>query len=377
MSRSSHKEDFFQTTASIEESGRRAAKAKNEHGKPIRLQSKILAVAEDPYSAGSVYVAESAGSVRKVALETGETLALYRGPTAPLTSIAFSPDGKLLFAGCWDKTVWSWGLQSKQSGQKYDGHSDFVKAVTCARINDGRHVLISGGADSKIIIFDIANGEKLHVFKDHSMGIQDLRIDPITLQEGSLSIDLFSAGSDREIRQFSILSSGNATASAANPLIAHETSVYKLHFDEDGDLWTASADKYAKCLTRDSGWQPNLALEHPDFVRDVVVYEQGGWVVTACRDEEIRVWNKATGELYHTYTGHFEEVTGLVLVGNTVVSVSIDATVRQWSLHPSELQKAKEEALNKKNTAEEPPKQESMLTEEEERELAELMGEDE
>jgi hypothetical protein len=69
--------------------------------------------------------------------------------------------------------------------------------------------------------------------------------------------------------------------------------VYRLFFDEDGDLWTASADKFAKCLTRDSGWKPNLALEHPDFVRDVVVYDQGGWVVTACRDEEIRVWNKA------------------------------------------------------------------------------------
>ena len=25
----------------------------------------------------------------------------------------------------------------------------------------------------------------------------------------------------------------------------------------------------------------------------LVVYEQGGWVITACRDEEVRVWNRA------------------------------------------------------------------------------------
>lgn len=69
-------------------------------------------------------------------------------------------------------------------------------------------------------------------------------------------------------------------------------------------------------------------------------------------------------------------MTGLVLIDSTVVSVSIDATIRQWSVRPADVQKAKEEAQNTK-PQEEQPKEESMLTEEEERELAELMGEDE
>jgi WD40 repeat protein len=161
--------------------------------------------------------------------------------------------------------------------------------VTCARIG-GKDVLISGGADSKIITYDIASGEKLQVLKDHLRGVQDLRIDPIILDQSQQTIKLFSAGSEREIREYTL---GVSTANVEEPLIVHETSVYKLYFDEDGDLWTASADKSAKCLTRDSGWTPNLTLEHPDFVRDVVVFEQGGWVITACRDEEVRVWNKA------------------------------------------------------------------------------------
>ncbi|OKL55852.1 hypothetical protein UA08_08855 [Talaromyces atroroseus] len=373
MPQSSHRDDFFQTDASIEDNDRKIAKSKNEHGSPIRLQSKILAIAADPLASQSVFVAESAGTIRKVSLETGETLALYRGPTAPLTSLTFSPDGKLLFAGCWDKTVWSWDVRSRQPQRRYEGHSDFVKSVTCARIN-GQDILISGGADSKIIVFGIAGGERLQVLKDHLRGVQDLCIDPTTLDENQTStIKLFSAGSEREIREYTI---GIGTSHVEGPLIAHETSVYKLYFDEDGDLWTASADNSTKCLTRDSGWKANLVLEHPDFVRDVVVFEQGGWVITACRDEEVRVWNKATGELYHTFTGHFEEVTGLLLLGSLVVSVSIDATIRKWSLRPADLQKSKEEA-EKKPKEEEQPKQESMLTEEEERELAELMADDE
>lgn len=63
-------------------------------------------------------------------------------------------------------------------------------------------------------------------------------------------------------------------------------------------------------------------------------------------------------------------------MGSTVVSVSIDATIRQWSLKADELQSAVERAKNPTPDDEETkPNPESMLTEEEERELAELMNE--
>ncbi|EAW07596.1 WD40 repeat domain-containing protein [Aspergillus clavatus NRRL 1] len=374
MSRSSHRDDFFQTSASLEEQKRKDAKSRNTDGSPIKLQSKILAVAADPVSPGSVYVAQSGGTVRKILLETGETAALFKGPTAPVTSICFSPDGKLLFAGCWDKTVWSWDVASKQLKQRYEGHSDFVRSVTSARLQ-GQDLLISGGADAQILVFDIASGKRLYTIKGHAKGIQDLVVDPASLDSDGSRL-VFSAGSDREIRQFDI-AAGSQDLTAADPLLAHDTSVYKLFFDGDGDMWTASADKTAKCLVREDGWKSNLTLTHPDFVRDVVVYEQGGWVITACRDEEVRVWNRSTGQLYHTFSGHFEEVTGLALVGSTVVSVSIDATIRQWSLSPDDLLAAVEKARDTKlGDGEEQTNPEPLLTEEEERELAELMGEE-
>lgn len=64
------------------------------------------------------------------------------------------------------------------------------------------------------------------------------------------------------------------------------------------------------------------------------------------------------------------------MMGSTVVSVSIDATIRQWSLIPDDLQRAVERAKNPTSEEDEPKANpESMLTEEEERELAELMDE--
>ena len=57
--------------AALDEQKRKDEKSQNTNGNPIRLQSKILAVAADPLSAGSVYVAQSGGTVRKVILEVG------------------------------------------------------------------------------------------------------------------------------------------------------------------------------------------------------------------------------------------------------------------------------------------------------------------
>jgi hypothetical protein len=85
-----------------------------------------------------------------------------------------------------------------------------------------------------------------------------------------------------------------------------------------------------------------------------------------------------SGELYHTYSGHFEEIMALLLLGSTVVSVGIDATLRRWSLRYDDLKKAKFEAqeVQAGKQIEEEPAKESLLTEEEERELAALMDDE-
>lgn len=250
-----------------------------------------------------------------------------------------------------------------------------MKSVICLRTPTGQDILISGGAEGDVLIWNPETGQRLGVLKGGSHAIQDLVLDPLPE-----ALTLFAAFSDPGIRYFTLSDLENVRNLAfSTPISTHDTSVYKLSFDSDGDLWTASADKTAKHLMRADNWEADTTLTHPDFVRDVIVHERFGWVITACRDEEVRVWNLATGELHHTLSGHFEEVTGLCLVGDKVVSISIDATIRQWSLNPKDLQAAKAEAADPNKAREEiKPKnkvedQSSVLTEEEQRELDELM----
>ncbi|KAI1649623.1 WD40 repeat-like protein [Daldinia loculata] len=391
MNKGTSPDQFFQTDAEQAKRERRAAKAGNKNGNPIVLKSKLLAAISDPTDPSSVLVAESAGSVRRVNVDTGDTKQVYRGPSAPVTCVAVGgPGNNTLFAGSWDKNIWSWDLASKTLGRKYDGHSDFVKAVVTAKIG-GKDILISGGADKKIIVWDLETGSRLHVLQDQAvsmMAIQDLVVDPV--QSGPDEVILVSASSDPHIRRWRIRLDGFEQIKEASPdepgavrhtVLEHDTTVYKVVFDsesEEVDLWTSSGDGTAKCLSRIKGFTTDDSVRHGDHVRAVAVTDQ--WIITAGRDEDIKVWNRSSGKLYSILEGHYDEVTDLVVLnaGKRIVSVSIDGTVRTWSLGQAELDKINKDREDKglKNETPEEPKK-GVMTAEEEAELLELMEDDE
>jgi WD40 repeat protein len=68
------------------------------------------------------------------------------------------------------------------------------------------------------------------------------------------------------------------------------------------------------------------------------------------------------------YEGHFDEITKLEFVGTNIISASLDGTIRVWNTRepPPKLEVQKEEQKKEPN----------IMTEDEERELAELMSED-
>lgn len=281
--------------------------------------------------------------------------------------------------------------EDKRKGCKCSSETT-LSAILIPRLQ----LLISGGADSKILVWDAATGDRLHTLHDKTdtmMALQDLVLDPEDSTESE--IVLVSSGSDPHIRRWRIsLSSASQIMDTAqeipsqgqparDTILEHETSVYRVIFsgdDEDADLWTASADGTAKCLSRARNWTTEETYEHGDYVRAVAVTSD--WVITAGRDEDVKVWDRATGKLWHVYDGHYEEVTGLVVLDGEkkVISVSIDGTIRTWGLGKADLEKARKEREEKlKGVLEEEkakPKK-SLLTAEEEAELAELMDSDE
>jgi WD40 repeat protein len=324
--------------------------------------------------------------------EPENTKTAYRGPTAPVCSVAVGgPNSGTLFAGSWDKNIWSWDLASKAPGRKYVGHTDFVKAVVCATVG-GKDILISGGADKKIMVWDISTGARLHTLQDsevNMLSLQDLVVDHASSTEGEVS--LISASSDPHIRRWKIRLDGweqvvetspdNAPGTDRRTILEHETTVYKLVLDRDSDevdLWTSSGDGTTKCLARMRNFACEDTFHHGDHVRAVAVTEK--WVITAGRDEDIKFWDRTSGKLHCSLVGHYDEVTELVVLrggpsgsGDRVCSVSIDGTVRTWPLEKAGLDAALEEQEKPAEEDEKEVSGEGLLSAEEEAELAALM----
>ena len=71
--------------------------------------------------------------------------------TLDLKSDAWSPDGRRIVTGSFDKSVRGWDGESGQCVATLQGHSDWVKAVAWSP--DGRRI-VSGSADKSVRVWD-------------------------------------------------------------------------------------------------------------------------------------------------------------------------------------------------------------------------------
>ncbi|CAG8641515.1 1622_t:CDS:2 [Ambispora leptoticha] len=363
--------NFFQTDHDLLVQERRAAKRDNKAGEPIEITSKVLCLlpAEDEKNTlEHVYVGESGFLARKINISTGKTVKSFKGHTGPVTCLGlWHKNGEeYLITGSWDKTLIKWNTKTKEQSKIFTKHTDFVKSLTIAHTTG---TLYSGSSDRLILSWNLNDGDLLPVImKGHTRGVEDLVLDESETY-------LYSASSDSHIRKWN-----PTTGECLQIFEDHLTSVYFLRlFDEV--MWSASADKTVKRWDLDTG-KVDTTFPHPDFVKCLAVL--GPYLITGGRDEVIRVFDIGTGKTIKEIEGHFDEVSCMAIRGTMVYTGSLDCTVRRWSVTAKDLiqsndaEKSKSEykSSSLSTTATKTKPDFSLLTEEEEKELAELMESD-
>ncbi|KAF9013557.1 WD40 repeat-like protein [Hymenopellis radicata] len=383
----------------LDHSRKEKAERTKDIGSPIQLPGKALAV---HVLKNDAWIAENTTVIRKLDLETGKTLQIYRGHTGPVTSIAFfERDGrKFLFSGSWDMTIKIWNRDTKDLISSTEGHTDFVKTLL---VVPSLQLLISGSSDKIVRFWDLSTISADQPLR--SVGSISSHTRPVEcLAAGAVSsteFELCTADTMGVIKVWSLhKTDGRWKSSLKYELNHHRTRINDMYYG-NAQLWTASADDTVQVVALNSASEadkiPRL-IAHPTAVRCLLPISLTDlaepYLITGA-DDSIRSYDISSlqePDLLGVVDAHWHDVTelrlwmrttsgddGQIRVEPWVISASLDGTLRKWRLSellspPPPPPASKQPSVPPVPAV--PEESDFQMTEEEERELAELMDSD-
>ncbi|KAI0127313.1 WD40-repeat-containing domain protein [Xylariales sp. AK1849] len=177
-------------------------------------------------------------------------------------------------------------------------------------------VLVSGGCDRDVRVWDMTTGACLHTLRGHTSTVRCLKM--------SDSNTAISGSRDTTLRVWDI-----RQGVCRNILVGHQASVRCLEIKGD-IVVSGSYDATAKIWSISEGRCLHTLSGH--FSQIYAIAFDGQRVVTGSLDTSVRVWDAHTGEAIAVLQGHTSLVGQLQLRGKTLVTGGSDGSVRVWSL---------------------------------------------
>lgn len=230
--------------------------------------------------------------------ETAKRLADLEGHEGTVTDVAFYPDGSRILTVSKDKTARIWDSSTGEELAVLRGH---VAGITTAAVSSNGRVIVTASEDHTLRVWDLSkSGEELAVLQEHASYGE---------QFGGV-IATVSPASDR--------------------ILTQDT-------DNTARLWDAETGTNLGVLS----WYP----DEPDLFRRpwVATFSpSGSRVITrdtpTSGSETLRLWDVATGEPLHKFSGHLAHVQGAQFSpsGERIVTASNDRTARVWNADTAE-----------------------------------------
>merc|ERR1719506_1385538 len=143
----------------------------------VRLSGHSKAVSSVCFSPDGKLVASGSGdnTVRITSVGDGTLVQEVKGHSSLVSSVCFSPDGKLVASGSYDETVRITSVGDGTLVQELKGHSDTVTGVCFSP--DGK-LVTSGSYDKTVRITSVGDGTLVQEVKGHSAEVTSVCFSP-------------------------------------------------------------------------------------------------------------------------------------------------------------------------------------------------------
>ncbi|WP_136464909.1 caspase family protein [Flagellimonas onchidii] len=235
------------------------------------------------FSSGGNYILTSSwdGSSKLWNSKTGEILKFLGSHNRAITSAIFGPDDLTILTSSWDKTAKLWDVETSNLLQTFKGHSDWVWSIDMDM--DGKKIA-TASSDDTAKIWDLETGDCNFTY------------------------------------------------------LGHKSAVRFVRFLDKGKIISSSADKKIKIWDVKTGETLKTFIGHKGRVNDVIVSQNGNYILSASDDNYVRLWSLESAKELRRIGGHFDEINSIVFhpKDNTIMTASKDGSIKIFSLDKEE-----------------------------------------
>ena len=255
---------------------------------------------------GNYSFSPSAGTrsevVRLWDVDTGRLHEL-EGHTGGVTSVAFSPDGKILATGGHDGMLILWNAADRKQLHKvriaeeayFHRKANGVDSggILSLAFDPNGKTIASANHDGTVRLFDAPTGKQVLVLKRHVQSVLDVAFSP----NGKI---LASASDDQTVSLWDM-----ATGAILNPRPGHDGRARTVLISPDGKrAVTAGRDRVVRLWDLSTGHELHVLREFKSAIESMSLSAEGDLLAVGLEDGDIQLRDAASGAVLRDLKGH-------------------------------------------------------------------------
>ena len=258
-------------------------------------------------------------TVKILEIPTGKVLSTFRADDSVIWSVAFNSNATQLVAGTyyWRVMIWDLPTATEEPFPVFEHRAPIWSVV----MGPDDEIVASSSGDKTVKVWNVKTGSLIFSFPDHSDTIYSIDI-------SSDGRKLVSGSADQTIKIEDL-----DTGDLINTLNGHTGAIRSVKITSDGKkIVSGSYDTTVKIWDLKTGNLIKTLSGHTAEVISVDISRDGRYIASGGKDNNIKVWDLEKGELLNTLTGHTDEVYTVAFSpdGNSIASGGKDRTIKLW-----------------------------------------------